>query len=325
MIKLKPNFFKQPALGFNEHSQGRTELQLADYEFKSGFKLPQSYRELMKIQNGGSLRYEKIADVENFSFYGGFSEMRPDLDFYITNFRDYILLTCEDEDLAITQKELAPFYPERLILFAGLDGHSAAYFDYGFRQNKVVETPSVVFIGDDGDDFLHFSVIGPQFANFDDFLQSLSLDTESEDATYLGIVSSNDYDATILLLKEHLGLQLKAYLDDDRYGHYNFDVWHSAHLPLELDDETMALYARENDTTLDRLQDWAAGENKIRQIYTIFSPNQHRTGTYLYHDNPEITVVLEIKKSWFPMSKPVAGLVAKLLKLPGIISVVGLP
>ena len=290
MIKLKPNFFKQSALGFNVHSQGRTDAQLDDYEAKAGFKLPQSYRELMKIQNGGSLRYEKIADVEDFTFYGGFSEMRPDLAYYVTNFKDYILCTCDEEELAATQKELAPFYPQRLILFAGLDGHSAAYFDYGFRQNEPVETPSIVFIGDDGDDFLHFGVVGPQFANFDDFLESLTLDAEADDATYLGIVSSQSCDATMQLLAKNLGLNLKIYENDDRYGHYNFDVWHSAHVPLELDDETMQNYAKENGTTLEAMQDWSVSEGKTRHIYSIFSPNQQRAGTYLFQDNPTLSV-----------------------------------
>lgn len=207
--KQLPNFFKQPALGFDAHSQGRSDAQLAEYEAKVGFKLPPSYRELLRLQNGGSVRYEKIAGEESFSFYGGFSQLRPDLDYYITNFKNYILLTCDEGALADTQKKLASFYPERLVLFSGLDGHSAAYFDYGYRLKAPVENPAIVFIGDDGDDFLHFSVIGPQFASFDAFLQSLTLDTEADDAAYLGIVSSNSYDATMQLLAKYLGLNLK--------------------------------------------------------------------------------------------------------------------
>lgn len=329
MLNLKSNFFKQPALGFDEHSLGRTEAQLADYETKAGFKLPASYRELMKIQNGGSIRCEKIAGVEDFSFYGGFSPIRPDLSCYVTNFKEYILRTCEADELAQLQrdqahKQLAPFHPERLILFAGLDGHSAAYFNYGFRQDKPVENPSIIFIGDDGIEFLHFGVIGPHFANFDDFLQSLVLDTELDDAMYLGITSNKSYHETMQLLAQNLGLKPETYLNDDRYGHYNFDVWHSAHVPLELDDETMQNYAKQNGTTLEAMQDWTLTEGKTRNIYSIFSPNQQRAGTYLFQDNPELSMVIEIKKSWFPMQKPVAGLIERLRKLPAIIDVVKL-
>jgi hypothetical protein len=324
-MQLKSNFFKQPARGFDAHSQGRTEAQLAEYEKKVGFKLPMSYRELMRQQNGGSVRYEKIANEENFNFNGGFSQLRPDLAYYITNFRDYILATCDEDELATTQKQLAPFYPERLVLFSGLDGHSAAYFDYGYRKAEAVENPSVVFIGDDGDDFLHFAVIGPQFANFDAFLASLSLDAEMEDAVYLGIVSTNDYATTMQQLAKYLQLNLKIYVDDDRYGHYNFDIWHSAHVPLALDDATLQDYAEQNGTTLKDMQEWTSTEGGTRNIYTIFSPNQQRAGTYLYHDNPDVTVVMEIKKSWFAMQKPIEGLMAKLRQLPGIANVITLP
>jgi SMI1-KNR4 cell-wall len=324
-MQLKRNFFKQPASGFDENSQGRNNEQLAAFEAKVGFKFPASYCALMRMQNGGSVRYEKIAGIEDFDFNGGFSELRPELEYYITNFKDYILMTCDEEQLAETQKALAPFYPERLVLFSGLDGHSAAYFDYGYRQKEAVANPSIVFIGDDGDDFLHFNEIGPKFASFEAFLDNLAFNTDMDDATYIGVVSSNNYDTTMQMLAKQLGLNLKVYVDDDRYGHYNFDTWHSAHVPLELDEETMQLYAEQNGTTLEKMQDWSASEGTTRNIYSIFSPNQHRAGTYLYHDNPELTVVLEIKKSWFPMKKPIDGLVAKLRQLPGITSVVTLP
>jgi SMI1-KNR4 cell-wall len=325
MMQLKSNFFKQPAQGFDDHSQGRTERQLDEYEAKVGFKLPASYRELMRQQNGGSVRYEKITGEDNFDFNGGFSQLRLDLAYYITNFKNYILATCDEDELAATQKQLTPFYPERLVLFAGLDGHSAAFFDYGYRQAEPVKNPSIVFIGDDGDDFLHFGVIGPQLASFDAFLENLSLDADVEDAVYLGVESTDDYATTMQQLAKYLLLDLKIHLDDDRYGHFNFDVWHSAHVPVELDDADLQAYAEQNGTSLKEMQEWASTEGRTRNVYTIFSPNQHRAGTYLFHDNPNITLVLEIKKSWFAMQKPVEGLVKILRQLPAIVDVVMLP
>jgi SMI1-KNR4 cell-wall len=88
MMQLKSNFFKQPAKGFDDHSQGRTETQLDEYEAKVGFRLPTSYRELMRQQNGGSVRYEKILGEDNFDFNGGFSQLRLDLAFYFTNLKN---------------------------------------------------------------------------------------------------------------------------------------------------------------------------------------------------------------------------------------------
>lgn len=87
----------------------------------------------------------------------------------------------------------------------------------------------------------------------------------------------------------------------------------------------MQLYAKENGTTLEAMQDWSLSEGKTRNIYSIFSPNQQRAGTYLYQDNPVLTVVIEIKKSWFPMQKPIATLIEKLRKMPTILEVVMLP
>jgi SMI1-KNR4 cell-wall len=325
LMKFKRNFLKQPAKGLDENSQGRTEEQIGAYEAKVGFKLPASYCELLRQQNGGNVRYQKITGIEDFSFNGGFVELRPELEHYITNFKDYILMTCSEEQLAETQVKLSPFYPERLVLFSGLDGHSAAYFDYGYRQQKPVTAPSIVFIDDDGDDFLHFREIGPKFDSFEAFIDSLQFDTEADDASYIGIVSNHDYDKTMQQLAQYLGLKLKNYADDERYGHFNFEQWHSAHVPLELDDKTMVQYAKENGTTLEKMQDWTVSEGKTRNIYSIFSPNQHRSGTYLYPDNPEITVVMEIKKSWFPMQKPIASFTAKLRQIPGITEVITLP
>jgi hypothetical protein len=324
-MKFKRNFLKQPAKGFDENSQGRTDEQIAAYEAKVGFKLPASYCEILRQQNGSSVHYQKITGTDDFSFNGGFSELRPELEYYITNFKDYILMTCSEEQLAEAKAKLSPFYPERLVLFSPLDGHSAAYFDYGYRQQKPVAHPSVVFIGDDGDDFLHFGEIGPKFASFEAFIDSLQIDTEADDASYIGIVSSHDYDGTMQQLAQYFGLNLKSYTDDERYGHFNFAQWHSAHVPLELDVETMVQYAKENGTTLEKMQEWTVNEGNIRNIYSIFSPNQHRSGTYLYPDNPEITVVLEIKKSWFPMKKPIASFTARLRHMPGITDVISLP
>jgi hypothetical protein len=62
----------------------------------------------MQLQYGGRVRYEKIIGAEDFSFDGGFSDLRPELNHYITNFRDYILATCDKDDLAEAQKNYRP-------------------------------------------------------------------------------------------------------------------------------------------------------------------------------------------------------------------------
>ncbi len=319
------NFIKQPAEGFTEHSQGRTEAQLDAFEAKIGFSLPENYRKIMQQQNGGSVRYGQIAGVEKFSFGGGFTEIRPDLDYYIYQFDNYILATYSDDELLEAKQTFKPFCPERLIIISGLDGHGTLCLDYGYRSQNPVKTPAVVIIDDDpyitdedaNAGFMSFAEIA-RFTDFDNFLQNLKIETENQLEIFIGIVSQADYENTVKALAEHFKIALKSYRNDDRYGHYNFETWHSGHLPLHLDDETLRNYAENNNSEYAEVLAWSEEEGRTRNIYAIFSPNQHRSGTYLYQDNPEVNLVIELHKTWFSMQKPLEGLVAQLKQLPEI-------
>jgi hypothetical protein len=322
---LPPNFLIQPRLGLTESKRGLSDAQLQAYESKIGFKLPESYKALLRAQNGGSTRYGKIKGCEDFCFSGPFSSVSLGDEYRITDFLDYMLATCEPEEIEELRLPLHPFYPERLILFSGLDGHSAAFLDYGFRSEEPAENPGVVFISDDGDEFCHFCMIGSQFESFDAFLAALSVNEEHTLEVYLGIVANNDFAGTVQRIAHHLNLNLEAHVNDDRNGHFNFDVWHSSKLPLMLDDETLEAYAKEQDSTLEETIAWAEQEGRARKIHCIFSPNQHRAGTHLYPDHPEITVVLEIYKSWFPMQRPIQSLRETLREIPEILRIIELP
>jgi SMI1-KNR4 cell-wall len=323
------NFIKQPSEGFDEHSQGRSVAQLDAFEMKIGFVLPENYRKIMQQQNGGSVRYSQINGVDKFGFDCGFTELRLDLPNYIHQFGDYILSTYSEEDLQEAKQTLKPFYPERLIIISGLDGHGTVCFDYGYRTEIILEIPAVVIIDDDAfmtdetakKSFLHFTEI-VRFDNFDHFLQNLKVDTENQLEVFIGIVSKFNYEDTINKIAEYFNIALQSYKNDDRYGYYNFETWHSGHLPLYLDDETLKLHAENNNSEYAEILAWSEDEGRIRSIYTIFSPNQHRSGTYLYQDNPEVNVVIEMHKTWFAMQKPIEGLMAQLQQIAEISDVV---
>ncbi len=325
------NFIKQPAEGFDEHTQGRSVAQLDAFEAKIGFALPNNYRKIMQQQNGGSIRYSQIHGVEKFSFAGGFSQIRPDLEYYIYQFNAYILATYSDEELLEAKKTLKPFYPERLILISGLDGHGALCLDYGYRSETISKNPAVVIIDDDPyiteDDatksFLSFAEI-MRFDSFDTFLQNLELDTEHQLEVFIGIVSQTNYETTVQAIAKHFAIALKSYENDDRHGHYNFAIWHSGHLPLYLDDETLKLHAQNNNSEYTGILAWAEEEGRTRNIYSIFSPNQHRSGMYLYPDNPEVNLVIEVHKTWFAMQTPLEGLMAQLQQIAEISNVIRL-
>ncbi len=49
-------FWKQPGKGFNEETRGRTEEEIRSRDVQIGFEFPSSYREMIKLQNGGYIR-----------------------------------------------------------------------------------------------------------------------------------------------------------------------------------------------------------------------------------------------------------------------------
>jgi hypothetical protein len=311
------NFFEQPAEGFDQHSQGRTA--------KIGFALPSNYRKIMQMQNGGSVRYKQINGVEQFDFHCGFRELRPDLDYYIYQFNDYILASYSDEDLQEAKETLEPFNPERLIIISDLDGHGTICFDYGYRTKSIVETPAVVIIDDDdSDDTADKSFMGyteaARFEHFEDFLQNLKVDTENQSENVIGIVSQVNYETTIQAIAKHFSLALESY--ESVHGNYDPEIWFVGHLPLYLDDETLQQHAKNTNSEYAELLAWSEEEGRIRNIRSEFSRNQHFSGTYLFPDNLEVTVVIIVRKTWFAMQKPLEGLMIQLKQIPEISDVI---
>lgn len=85
------------------------------------------------------------------------------------------------------------------------------------------------------------------------------------------------------------------------------------------------MYAEENHTTVQETLEWVGDEGRTRSIAAILSPNQHRSGTYLYPDNPELTLVLKVSKYWFPIDRAIEQLCSQLLTLQPISAVTMLP
>jgi hypothetical protein len=278
----------------------------------------------MRQQNGGAMTYTKVDGLEGVAF-DLLSGIRTDSAAPLMTFRDYILLTCDPDELQEVEAELDPFHPERLVLISGLDGHSGAYLDYGFRSAASTEVPSVLFIHDDGDDFLHFGVMSPSFPDFDSFVDSLGEYTDHALAVFIGVVSTCTYDELVEQLSDALALPMTEYQEDDRNGNFNFLRWHSTSVKLELDDVTLQEYAAANGTSFEAVVEWADEEGRTRAIYAVLSPNQHRSGTFLYPDCPEVGMVIEIQLSWFPLERPVASFIAQVRALPSVVDVVKLP
>ncbi len=314
---IPKNFWIPPALGYTPASQGLTDAELDAIEQQNGFLFPIAYRSLMRQQNGGTSRYCILEEsrVEDFCCL---SELVRDL----ITFEDYIRLTCTEDDLATLDLLFEYCHLDRLIIFA-TNGHEVYCFDYGWRSEIAVVDPQIILFGDDGEDILHFKIV-KIIANFDDFLDQIALPEEVDQTTYLGIESSLDFDSLCVYLAEDWQTQFEQ-KDDDFCGWFNFEKYYCGAVPLYLDDQTLKIYAEENNTTLQEMLDWVGTEGRTRKISAILSPNQHRSGTYLYPDNPEIILVLDISKPWFPIDRAIEQLCTRLRMLPAIDTVQILP
>ncbi len=316
-MAIPKNFWIPPASGYTPATRGLTEAELTAIEVQNGFPFPTVYRSLMQQQNGGTLRYSVLHEslVEDFC---ALSELDRDL----VTFQDYVALTCAEEDLAILDRPSGSCNLKRLIIFA-MNGHEVGCLDYGWRSEAAVIEPQIVFFGDDGEDILHFKIL-KTITSFDDFLGELTLPDENARNRYIGIESSLDFEDLCAYLEE--GWQTKfEQKTDDRYGWFDFEKYYCGTVPLFLDDRTIEIYAEENNTTFQEVLDWAGDAGRTRSIAAILSPNRHRSGTYLYPDNPELTLILEIQKPWFPLDRAVEQLCIRLMALQNIRAVQMLP
>jgi SMI1 / KNR4 family (SUKH-1) len=316
-MAIPRNFWIPPASGYTPASRGLTESQLDAIEQQNGFSFPIAYRSLMRQQNGGISRYSILEEsrVEDFCCL---SELVRDL----VTFEDYIALTCTEDDLVTLDHLFEYCHLNRLIIFA-INGHEVGCFDYGWRSELAAVDPQIVFFGDDGEDILHFKIL-KTIASFDDFLSEIVLPDEVDENRYLGIESSLDFDSLCIYLEQDWQTQFEQ-KNDDFCGWFNFDKYYSGTVPLFLDDQTLQIYAEKNNTTLQEVLDWVGTDQRTRLISAILSPNRHLSGTYLYPDNPELTLVLEISKPWFPIDRAVEQLCNRLMMIQTISAVKMLP
>jgi hypothetical protein len=314
---MPKNFWIPSALGYTQATRGLCEEELAAIESRNTFPLPSAYRRLMQQQNGGTPRYSILQDMLIDDFIC-LSETNQDL----VTFEDYLRLTCTQEEISAIAQPSGFFGSNRLIVFAN-SGHEVGCFDYGCRSKNIVNEPEVVFFSDDGNEFLHFKII-KTITDFNVFLSQLILPEDLNGKIHIGIESTLNFDGICSFLEERWETRFEQ-KTDDRYGWFNFEKWFYGSVPLYLDDQTLMAYAEEHNTTFQDILDWVSTEGRMRSIATILSPNQHRSGTYLYPDDPELTLVLEISKPWFTVERAIEQLCEQLSELSDIVAVTRLP
>ncbi len=307
---LPQNFWIPPAQGFTDVNRGLSLAQLAAIEARNGFALPATYRALMQLENGPRLRYTQCNDLllENLIALSTTAQE-------LVTLEDYMRLTCEPEQISDWRQSMPHCHLNRLLIFA-CEAHEVGCFDYGWQSEQAWAQPKIVFFSDNGDEFLHFKTI-KETTSFDELLHQLSLTEFIAERSYLGIVSKSSFDVVCEQLRAAWVAEL-ALQANDRSGWFNFDQWFKINVPLHLDDATLDAYAQANGAAADDMLEWVSSEGRVRRIACLLSPNQHRSGTHLYPDDPQVTAVLEIPKAWFPMQRPVDQLIAELRRLEGV-------
>lgn len=261
------NFWKQPKEKFSEETRGRTEQEMLIREEQIGFKLPNTYRELMKLQNGGYLRksaFEYNGSLQPLLYNGAvIDEIFPEPIGYET--MHDALSEWMDEDEINSVSDTPYNYLNRLIIISHMDGHSFMCFDYGWKEKEIKEEPEVCFFNDDFNEYLRLT-------NFDVFVNGLKYYGYESCKYYFGFGRGN----TIEEVKKELELTLnfefeKNHTDQktelDAYMWYAaFDQWYQGELQLE-DDISFSLH---------------------------LSSNQFKSGNFLFQERQEIKVILGI-------------------------------
>jgi hypothetical protein len=268
-IMTPTDFWLQPAHGFTDETCGRTEAELQVQETRLGIRLPETYRALMKLQNGGYLRKRAYPFGENGVmkelFYNG-ATLEP-LEQAHT-FRDYLLNFLSDEEIA-DEIDLKTHHPDRLIVISRMDGHSCMCLDYGWQQPQPLDTPGLVFFDFETSEGVFADYL--TIHSFDRLVADLVYHGYESETYFVGINTVLPLHTVAKQLGERLGVNLSR-KTDDHYGWFNFDAWYAGSLDLPRHP---------------------VPPHRVNFQLTL-SPNRHRAGTYLFQNHPDQAYIVEI-------------------------------
>lgn len=249
-------FWTQPAKGFTEETRGRTEQEIQAEEVNRGFKFPHTYRELMKLQNGGYTRRT------SFFIDGEQRDMSAQMDkipaIYYKNMREW-LEEGESEEEIQAHSKTGFCYPERLVFVSGLHGHEFMCLDYGWDQQESKAEPELCFMHQEFKEYA-------RFPSFDAFVEKLVYYGTRCETFQFGLNSELPIEKLADKFSDFLGTRLEE-KTDSYYGWWNFEKYYYSNVKV---DEHISLL-----------------------IY--LSPNRFVSGTYLVQSKPDIRYIVRIK------------------------------
>ena len=293
-------FWKQPTEKFSEKTRGRTENEILIREKQIGFKFPNTYRDLMKLQNGGHLRksaFDYNGKVQPLLYNGGMIDQIYPEPIGYDNMLD-VLLEWMDEDEIDSVSDTEFNFLKRLIIISHMDGHSFMCFDYGWKEKDMKEEPEVCFFNDDFEEYLRLK-------NFEEFVNGLIYYGYESSKYYFGfkeIISIED-------VKNELELKLnfefeKKYTDEAGYldaykWHAHFDKWYQGELKLK-NDLVLSLYLLSNKL---KSGNFLFQEKKEIEIILAITPTKNKTEILLDNSSKYLKIMNELlSKSSFQSS-----------------------
>lgn len=251
-------FWKQPAQGFNEESRGRTEEEIKMREEQIGYKFPETYRSLMKLQNGGYIRksaYYRNGECKELLYNGAVIDRITTQPIGYQTMLD-VLSEWKDEDEINSLSPTEYNYLERLPLISHMDGHQWMCFDYGWTEKEIKNEPNIVFFNDRFEEYLRIT-------NFDEFIKGLVYYGYESCEYNFGITTNDSIQKLANQIENKFDIELEE-KTDNRYGWFNFKTWYSGNIQLE--------------------QDF--------RFQFIIAPNKYLSNTYQFQEKPEIDFVV---------------------------------
>jgi len=254
------SFWKQPAKGIKEETRGRTEQEICIREEQIGFKFPSTYRDLMKLQNGGYIRkraFYQDGECKEL-FYNGaiIDKISSIVAGYQTMFD--VLSEWKEEDEINSLSTTEYNYLHRLPIISHMDGHEWMCFDYGWTEKDEKIEPHVVFFNDRFEERLRIQ-------NFNDLVKGLVYYGYESCEYYFAIKTQKSLNYIAQKLNRELSLELEEKIDD-RHGWFNYAKYYSGDLKVE---------------------------DNFRLQFTL-SPNKFRSNTYLFQEHPNLNTILGI-------------------------------
>lgn len=226
MIK---NIYKRPIYLPYMH-ENLSDEKLAAFERKIGRRLPKSLVEILKIQNGGYIRYA-LPQTPPMQIWG-VGERYP-------------CLTMIADEFSPEDVEYLDFSLDDLLAFDG-DGHYFHCLDY--RQNK--EDPQVSYVDiEEGS----FSVAAK---NFDEFLEKLQLEAENF------YVIKSPLDEAVEAFKNHLEIKLEE-RDKTEFGYACYRGKYGGHYLWLSPNEVPLAFARKGANCYATLKNYE-GQSALR-------------------------------------------------------------